>query len=392
VAAFVYLGVALTWSPDRFKLLESMTISLTKVFSIMRFTSLLWLAAVFLGFAPGALYGANSDDDKADSPVFYPPAPNQPRLQFLKKFSSVQDLAGESGGFRNFVFGDERFEEQSLEKPFGVDIYKGSIYVVDSRGLGYVVFDVVKGKQRNVTGSGSGVMPKPINIKIDKNGHRFITDTKRNMVLEFDTNDRFVRSYGEDGQFRPIDVAITDTRLYVSDSENNKIHVLDRVSGESLFDFGGGGSGPGKFVHPTSLAIGPDGSIYVTDTTNFRIQQFSADGEFIRSIGSVGTSFGKFARPKGIDVDKEGRIYVVDAAFQNVQIFDDEGRVLMFFGGSGEGRGDMNLPTVVSIDYDNVEHFREYAAPGFEIEYLVIVANQFGSNKVAVYGFGTEVD
>jgi DNA-binding beta-propeller fold protein YncE len=145
-------------------------------------------------------------------------------------------------------------------------------------------------------------------------------------------------------------------------------------------------------AHPTSLALGPDGSVYVSDTTNFRVQQFTADGEFIRSFGSAGTGYGQFARPKGLDVDREGRIYVVDAAFQNVQIFDDEARVLMYFGGGGDGPGDMNLPTVVSIDYDNVDYFRKYAAPGFEIEYLVLVANQYGSNKVAVYGFGSEVD
>ena len=214
----------------------------------------------------------------------------------------------------------------------------------------------------------------------------------KSKVLVFDTADRFVRSYGEEGQFRPVDVAISLTRLYVSDAENNKIHVLDKVSGETLFEFGGGGAEPGKMAHPTSLALGPDGSVYVSDTTNFRIQQFTADGEFIRALGSVGTGFGQFARPKGIDVDKEGRIYVVDAAFQNVQIFDEEGRVLMYFGGGGNDPGDMNLPTVVTIDYDNVEYFQEYAAPGFEIEYLVLVANQYGSNKIAVYGFGSEVD
>ena len=142
-------------------------------------------------------------------------------------------------------------------------------------------------------------------------------------------------------------------------------------------------------AHPTNLALAPDGTIYLTDTTNFRVQQFTADGEFIRQIGSIGLGFGQFARPKGLDVDRDGRIYVVDAAFQNVQMFDDEGNVLMFFGGAGNGRGEMSLPTVVKVDYENVEYFRKYADPDFEIEYLVLVANQFGLNKVAVYGFGS---
>ena len=47
---------------------------------------------------------------------------------------------------------------------------------------------------------------------------------------------------------------------------------------------------------------------------------------------------------------------------------------------------------MVKIDYDNVGYFRRYAAPGFEIEYLVMVASQFGLNKVAVFGFGSRTD
>jgi hypothetical protein len=61
----------------------------------------------------------------------------------------------------------------------------------------------------------------------------------------------------------------------------------------------------------------------------------------------------------------------------------------MYFGGSGTGRGNLDMPTAVAIDYDNVEYFREYADPDFEIDYLVVVANQFGANKIVVYGFGS---
>ena len=47
----------------------------------------------------------------------------------------------------------------------------------------------------------------------------------------------------------------------------------------------------------------------------------------------------------------------------------------------------MSLPTTVRIDYDSVAHFRKYVAPGYDIEYLVLVASQFGLNKVNVFGF-----
>ena len=60
----------------------------------------------------------------------------------------------------------------------------------------------------------------------------------------------------------------------------------------------------------------------------------------------------------------------------------------MFFGVPGKSEAALNLPAKVLIDYDHTERYRRYAAPGFELEYLVLVTNQYGNRKVSVYGFG----
>ena len=62
--------------------------------------------------------------------------------------------------------------------------------------------------------------------------------------------------------------------------------------------------------------------------------------------------------------------------------------MLLFFGEPGDRRSNINLPTKVVIDYNNVALFQQYAAPEFQIEYVILVASQFGVNKVNVYGFG----
>jgi hypothetical protein len=49
----------------------------------------------------------------------------------------------------------------------------------------------------------------------------------------------------------------------------------------------------------------------------------------------------------------------------------------------------MNLPTKIALDYDNIEFFKQYAVEGANIEFLVFVSNQYGPNKVSVYGFGS---
>jgi sugar lactone lactonase YvrE len=322
-------------------------------------------------------------------PIFYPAPPNQPKLQFLTKFSSVLDLSTGKRGFRDFVFGGEENESHLVTKPYGLAFHDGAIFVVDTRSNGWGIFDLAKKRSRMVQPGGSGALQKPINITIDADGTRYVTDTGREQVLVYDAYNKFLRAYGVSGQFRPVDVAVMGDELYVTDVKHHRIVVLNKNTGEIVRAFGEAGSEPGQLFQPTNLTVGQDDTIYVSDTGNFRVQEFRANGEFVREIGQIGTRPGNFARPKGIALDRDDNIYVVDAAFSNVQILDPLGLALMFFGQSGAERDSINLPTVVKIDYDNVSYFQQYAAPGFEIEYLVAVASQFGPNKVSVYGFGS---
>jgi len=112
----------------------------------------------------------------------------------------------------------------------------------------------------------------------------------------------------------------------------------------------GGGQAAGKLHYPTQVAVAPNGNIVVSDSLNFRVQVFSADGSFLREFGGAGDSPGRFARPRGVAVDSEGHIYVVDALFDNVQVFDEEGRLLLAFGSHGNGPGEFWLPAGIFID------------------------------------------
>ncbi len=102
-------------------------------------------------------------------------------------------------------------------------------------------------------------------------------------------------------------------------------------------------------------------------------------------MGKYGNGYGMFVRPKGIAVDREGVLYVVDAGFQNVQMFNEQGQLLMFFGGPYQGPGTMYLPAKVTIDYENVDLFRDRVHRGLEAKYLVIVTNQYGPDKISIY-------
>jgi hypothetical protein len=49
----------------------------------------------------------------------------------------------------------------------------------------------------------------------------------------------------------------------------------------------------------------------------------------------------------------------------------------------------MKMPKKIVMEYDNVELFKQYAVEGANIEFLVLVSNQYGPNKISVYGFGS---
>jgi sugar lactone lactonase YvrE len=346
------------------------------------------LAALALALGLAAGCATTVDSKSARATVFYPPLPNPPRIQYLATFSGPNDVGATRSAFVDFLIGKESTEVEAIKKPYGVAIHDGRIYVIDTRGGGYAVFDLAQRRFAMVEGSGGGKLLKPINITIEPDGTKYVTDTGRDQIVVFDARDRYRRAYGTTGQFKPGDVAVVGERLYVSDLKHHEVQVLDKSSGEVLFKIGKAGSKDGEFIFPTNLAIGPDQNLYVADTGNFRIEKFTLDGGYLRSFGAVGVGFGQFARPKGVALDRDGRLYAVDAAFQNIQVLSPEGQLLMFFGSAGDDPENINLPTQVVIDYDNVDYFQRYADPKFRIEYVILVASQFGASKVNVYGFG----
>ncbi len=344
-------------------------------------------ACLFLALLTATGIGCASPPATDSGPVFYPPPPQRPRIQFLTSISSAEDVEGSPSSLLRFLVGDTS-ENRRFRKPMGIADHAGVIYVADPGWDSVLVLDLVEGTFDSIRDRGMGKLQIPVAIAVDAANNKFVADTGRKQVVQFNEKNEFVRAFGNSDTLEPTGVAVDQDRLYIVNRARHRVEVYDRLSKQLLHSVGEFGEREGQFNNPTSLTRGEDGHLFVTDSTNFRIQEFTAAGEFVQSYGFLGDGPGTFARPRGTTVDHAGHLYVTDAAFENVQIWDtSNGQVLLAFGGAGVSPGDMYLPASIHVDYDLVDHFRKFVASGFELEYVIFVINNYGPRKLSVYGF-----
>jgi predicted membrane-bound mannosyltransferase/DNA-binding beta-propeller fold protein YncE len=150
--------------------------------------------------------------------------------------------------------------------------------------------------------------------------------------------------------------AAPDGSLYVADSRNHRIQHLaadgtvlqtwGSFSGENVANAPGG-----TFNEPWGIAVGPDGSVYVSDTWNHRVQKFTADGQFLAMWGYFGQAEAPeaFWGPRGLAVDAQGRLYVTDTGNKRIVVFTPDGEYVAQFGSEGFDLGQFSEPVAVAI-------------------------------------------
>ncbi|OGP73790.1 MAG: hypothetical protein A2W09_08595, partial [Deltaproteobacteria bacterium RBG_16_50_11] len=296
----------------------------------MRFKKLKNSLIIFIIFIVAGC--ASAPVKTQQDPVFYPEPPAPPRIQYLRSYTSDQDLGAKKSAFETFITG-EKEKVKSLDKPYGVAIHDGKIYVCDTNAT-VMVFDLKKKSLDPLQGAqGLGKLVQPVNISIDKDGNKYVADPLRGQVVIYDKNDVYVKALGIPGQWKPVDAAVYEDRLYVADMQNRVIMVFDKENGDIILKMGQAKDETfGRLlIAPTNIAFDKEGYLYVADAGRFQVVKLDRDGRIKSIIGEIGDRPGNFSRPRGVAVDREGRLYAVDAAFDNVQIFSKEGRLLFFF-------------------------------------------------------------
>ncbi len=160
-------------------------------------------------------------------------------------------------------------------------------------------------------------------------------------VLEFAPSGKLLRSFGAAMFVFPHSITFDkDGNLWIADGQgrDGKGHQVFKFSPDgkvllTLGKAGVAGDGPDTFNQPNSVAIAPNGDVFVGDghsigRGNARVMKFSRDGRFIRQWGGHGSEPGKFEVPHTLAFDSQGRLFVGDRGNNRIQIFDQEGKFL----------------------------------------------------------------
>ncbi len=287
----------------------------------------------------------------------WPPPPNQPKLEFLRAYSTQRDLPCKKAGLRELLTGGE--DTVAFTNPLGVAISDGRVYITDPPQSSVIVYDM---KMCTVGVLGEpGIMVSPIGVAADGPGNVYVTDVKKKKVYIFDKDGNALSNFGDNLKW-PTGIAVDSerNRIYVVDRDRHCVEVFDG-KGAYISTIGERGSAAGKFKYPYGIAVNSKGELIVADTMNARIQIFSPDGVFLRSFGQRGDRPMDFDVIKGVAVDTFDHIYVTDAKAHKLMIFGENGEPLLDFYGrfhALEGAApltsvEFTIPTGVAIDNNN---------------------------------------
>jgi DNA-binding beta-propeller fold protein YncE len=235
----------------------------------------------------------------------------------------------------------------------------------------------------------------PSGIAIDENGMLYIADTWNHRIRRVDTLTGVIHTIAGTGQPKwmgdggPADSAALNEpvalvidmkgKLYIADQTNNRVRMIDTLTGIITTIAGTGEAGyngdhipatEAGLAGPSGLALDEEGNLYIADTFNGRIRKIDAQSGSIETVVGDGESYHyqsgvneeslSIARPYGIGFDRQGCLLITDSDNHLLRKWDPKGKNMSVIAGcgiaqfSGDGvrarESSLNFPFGLAVD------------------------------------------
>ena len=192
------------------------------------------------------------------------------------------------------------------------------------------------------------IFAHPHDIEVDPTGQwLFVADTNNHNIKVLDARSlALVASFGDGELDGPHDVHFDSTgRLLVADSGNDRVVIyrLDKLQGvlESVLSK--------NMSSPEGVTSSDDGRIYVASTGNHKILKFYQN-ELVAEVGERGDGKLEFVRPHDIELGPDGLLYVGDPGNRRVQVLSD---ALVYHSTVSNNDKPFREPKYLALDKDN---------------------------------------
>lgn len=147
----------------------------------------------------------------------------------------------------------------------------------------------------------------------------------------------------------PMGIAIGDNgTVYISDSSRGEILSFNS-DGDKIWAVSPESNGEEKPLLGR-IKLDRTGNLYVIDKANGHIYVFDKKADLKFKVGIKGDKRGEFNSLEDVAVDRQGRIYALDSFGTPIQVFDKNGKYLYKIGYKGSGDREIEHASGICID------------------------------------------
>jgi sugar lactone lactonase YvrE len=233
----------------------------------------------------------------------------------------------------------------------------GTVYVADGGNHRIRSINPTTGRVYTLAGSGTegfadgaGAVAKfnyPSGVTVASNGTVYVADASNHRIRAINPTRRWVSTLAGSGSAGFADGTGSNARfeypsgvtvapngtIYVADPGNNRIRAINpttsrvtTLAGNGTFGFANGPGATSQFSEPSGVAVAPNGTIYVADSSSSRIRAINPSTSRVTTLAGSGTegfadgpsATARFFVPTGVAVGQNGTVYVAD--FHNHRI------------------------------------------------------------------------